>query len=61
MTVLEILILSLCAIGITAVFDARTIVERFFGTSEKNKTIKLVKTSGAVITLAGILILYIIK
>ena len=61
MTILEIFILLMCAIGITAIFDSRTIVEKFFSSNDKITTIKVVKLSGAMLTLTGILILYFIK
>ena len=43
MTVLEIVMLIICAIGIKMIFYARSIVEEFFSSNEKIATIKVVK------------------
>lgn len=61
MVVLKILILLICAFGVKAIFDARLIVEDFFSSSDKIKTIMSIKIAGGITTLAGLIILYIIK
>lgn len=61
MKVLELLILVVCAIGIKMIFDARIIVEDMFSSSEKIKTIKIVKIAGTIISFIGFITLYILK
>lgn len=61
MTVLEIVMLIICAIGIKMIFDTRSIVEEFFSSNEKIATIKVVKIVGTITTAVGLLTLYIIK
>ena len=61
MIVLKILVCLICASGVIFIYDARTIVENFFSSSEIIKTIKTVKIIGTVMSVAGLIILYIIK
>lgn len=61
MIVLKILVCLICALGVIFIYDARTIVENFFSSSETIKTIKTVKIIGTAMSVAGLIILYIIK
>lgn len=58
-TIIEFIVL---VIGITMIFDARKIAEKWFSFGEKNESAKILKIAGFVISvIAGILIIFSFK
>ena len=58
--ILKIIGLTIVALGVIAVYDARTLSKKFFSNSDKNNSTKLLKIVGFILSLIGIGILYIV-
>lgn len=54
---IKIILLIIIAIGVTAIFDARRIAEKYFSTQDINKQVLLLKAVGFLVSVVSTIIL----
>ena len=54
---IKIILLIIIAIGVTAIFDARKIAEKYFSTQDINKQVLLLKAVGFLVSVVSAIIL----
>ena len=54
---IKIILLIIIAIGVTAIFDARRIAEKYFSTQDINKQVLLLKAVGFLVSVLSTIIL----
>ena len=54
---IRIILLIIIAIGVTAIFDARRIAEKYFSTQDINKQVLLLKAVGFLVSVVSAIIL----
>ncbi len=54
---IKIILLIIIAIGVTAIFDARRIAEKYFSTQDINKQVLLLKAVGFLVSVVSAIIL----
>ena len=54
---IKIILLIIIAIGVTAIFDARRIAEKYFSTQDINKQVLLLKAVGFLVSIVSAIIL----
>lgn len=57
--ILKIVGLLIIAIGVIAIYDARSLSKQFFSYSDKNTSVKILRMSGFLIAILGVALLYI--
>ena len=55
---IEIILLIIIAVGVKMIYDARSIVEKYFSNSDENKQIRLLKGVGFLVSIVCAIILY---
>lgn len=59
--IVKIIGLIIIAIGVIWIYDARILSKKFFSSSDKNTSTKVLKILGFIIAIIGAIIVYMIK
>lgn len=57
--IIELIGLIIISIGVIAIYDARSISQKFFSSTDKNNSVKILRIVGFIVTLIGTCIIYI--
>lgn len=58
--IVKIIGLIVIAIGVIGIFDARILSKKFFSSSDKNTSTKVLRIAGFIIAVLGAMIIYIV-